>query len=70
MGGRFDHSDRARVANLTDKGGSVVLDLLAERVQPDARAISLYAIMRKTSKRNELLLQLMFSLGAHGAHPF
>ena len=45
-------------------------DLLAERVQPGSWPISLHAITPKDINSNELLMQLIFSLGAHGAHPF
>src|SRR5205823_12007577 len=66
---RFDWSDRARDAALTDKGGSLVLTYWPSE----------FAQLRGQFRRthyaenidtNELRLQLQFAIGAHGAHPF
>ena len=43
--------------------------LLAERVQPGPRPVPPHPV-RRGPDRNELLFQLLFSIGAHGAHPF
>jgi hypothetical protein len=69
LGGRFDRSDRSQFANLADKGGSIVLTYWPSefsQVRGQYRLTD-YAGNQKT---NELLMQVIFSLGAHGAHPF
>ena len=43
--------------------------LLAQRVQPTALAISFHSFCGGEGT-NELLMQVQFSFGAHGAHPF
>lgn len=69
LGGRFDWSDRAREANLTDKGGSVILTYWPSEFS-QIRGQYRFTDYAGDHKTNELLLQLLFSLGAHGAHPF
>ena len=69
MGGRYDWSDRARDANLTDKGGSVILTYWPSEFS------QIRTQYRRTSfaegvKANEFLFQFLFSIGAHGAHVF
>lgn len=69
VGGRDDRSDRSQFANLTDEGGSVTLTYWPSefsQIRGQYRFTS-YAENKDTS---ELLMQLIFSLGAHGAHPF
>jgi hypothetical protein len=66
---RLDRSDRADQPALVDKGGSALLTY-----QPSEFSL-LRAQYRYTSygegiKANELLFELLFSIGAHGAHPF
>ncbi|HEV7783890.1 MAG TPA: TonB-dependent receptor, partial [Thermoanaerobaculia bacterium] len=66
---RYDRSERADQPSLVDKGGSALLTY-----QPSEFSL-LRAQYRHTSygegiKANELLFQLLFSIGAHGAHPF
>ena len=68
-GGRFDWSDRSRFDNLTDKGFAATLTYWPSefsQVRGEYR-LTHYAENRDS---NELLMQLIFSLGAHGAHPF
>ena len=67
---RYDRSDRADDASLRDTGGSLLSDLLAERVQPGARPVPAHATTPTASTANEFLFQFQFSIGAHGAHPF
>jgi hypothetical protein len=69
VGGRYDWSDRPRQADLTDKGGSAILTYWPSEFSQIRGQYRLtdYAGGHKT---NELLLQVLFSLGAHGAHPF
>jgi hypothetical protein len=69
LGGRFDRSDRSRLANLADTGGSIVLTYWPSefsQIRGQYRVTN-YAENKET---NELLMQVIFSLGAHGAHPF
>jgi len=68
-GGRFDYSDRSRYANLTDKGFAGTLTYWPSefsQIRGEYRRTH-YAENRDS---NEFLMQLIFSLGAHGAHPF
>jgi hypothetical protein len=69
LGGRYDRSDRNRFADLTDTGGSLVLTY-----QPTefSQLRGQYRLARYANgiDAHELLMQLQFSLGAHGAHPF
>ncbi len=69
LGGRYDWSDRAREANLTDKGGSVILTYWPSEFS-QIRGQYRFTDYAGDHKANELLLQVLFSLGAHGAHPF
>jgi hypothetical protein len=69
MGGRFDWSDRAREASLTDKGGSIILTYWPSEFS-QIRGQYRFTNYANNIKANELLFQLLFSLGAHGAHPF
>lgn len=68
-GGRFDWSDRARQANLTDKGGSIILTYWPSEFS-QIRGQYRFTNYANDVKANELLFQILFSLGAHGAHPF
>jgi hypothetical protein len=69
LGGRYDWSDRAREANLTDKGGSLILTYWPSEFS-QIRGQYRFTDYAGDHKTNELLLQVLFSLGAHGAHPF
>jgi hypothetical protein len=69
LGGRFDRSARSQVANLTDQGGSIVLTYWPSEFS-QVRGQYRYTNYAENRSTNELLLQLIFSLGAHGAHPF
>ena len=68
-GGRFDYSNRATDASLTDKGGSL---LLTFRPSEFSQIRGQYRHTRFGEGRtaNEFLFQFLFSIGAHGAHPF
>src|SRR5437016_6876873 len=69
LGGRFDRSGRSEFANLTDQGGSLVLTYWPSEF---SQVRGQYRFMRYAGNidTHELLMQVMFSLGAHGAHPF
>ncbi len=69
VGGRFDWSDRARNALQTDKGGSVILTYWPSEFS-QIRGQYRFTNYAENVKANELLMQILFSLGAHGAHPF
>ena len=69
VGARYDRSDRARFANLTDKGTSVVVTYWPSEFS-QVRGQYRYTDYAEGIKANEFLMQLIFSLGAHGAHPF
>ncbi|MGB9075033.1 MAG: hypothetical protein WCC22_20530 [Terriglobales bacterium] len=69
VGGRYDWSDRSRQADLTDKGGSVILTYWPSEFS-QIRGQYRFTDYAGNHKTNELLLQVLFSLGAHGAHPF
>jgi hypothetical protein len=69
VGGRFDRSDRARAANLTDSGFSAVVTYWASEFS-QIRAQYRFGSFAEGKDTSELKLQLQFSLGAHGAHPF
>jgi hypothetical protein len=69
IGGRFDRSDRSRNASLTDDGGSLVLTYWPSEFS-QVRGQYRITSFAEGIKTNEFLMQLQFSLGAHGAHPF
>lgn len=69
LGGRFDRSGRLTNATATDTGSSIVLTYWPSEFS------QLRGQLRRTSyaenhTANEILFQLQFALGAHGAHPF
>lgn len=69
LGGRYDQSERPRFANLTDKGGSVVLTYWPSEFS-QIRGQYRHTSYAEGKEANEVLMQVLFSLGAHGAHPF
>ena len=69
VGGRFDRSDRARNDNLTDNGFSAVLTYWPSEFS-QIRTQYRFTRFAEGKDANELKVQLLFSLGAHGAHPF
>jgi hypothetical protein len=68
-GGRFDWSDRSRFANLTDRGAAATLTYWPSEFS-QIRGEYRFTHYAENRDSNELLMQLIFSLGAHGAHPF
>jgi len=68
-GGRFDWSDRAQAANLTDKGAAATLTYWPSEFS-QVRGEYRFTRYAENKDTNELIMQLIFSLGAHGAHPF
>ena len=71
-GFRHDESDHANDASLRDRGNSLVLTFWpSEFTQLRAQARrNRYAQPEGSVTATELLLQLQFAIGAHGAHPF
>jgi len=69
VGGRYDHSERARNAVQLDRGASAVLTYWPSEFS-QLRAQYRFTRYAEGLDANEVLLQLQFSLGAHGAHPF
>lgn len=69
VGGRYDYSDRALEPGLTDKGFSAVLTYWPSEFS-QIRTQYRYTDYPGGLRGNELRMQLLFSMGAHGAHPF
>jgi len=68
-GGRFDWSDRSRYDNLTDKGVAATLTYWPSEFS-QLRGEYRFTHYAENRDSHEFLMQLIFSLGAHGAHPF
>ena len=69
VGGRYDRSDRSQNAALTDSGTSLLLTYWPSEFS-QLRGQYRYTRYGEGLNAHELLMQLQFSLGAHGAHPF
>jgi hypothetical protein len=69
LGGRYDHSDRSEFAHLTDQGASAVLTYWPSEFS-QVRGQYRFTRYAGNIDTHELLMQVQFSLGAHGAHPF
>jgi hypothetical protein len=69
VGGRFDRSARARDANLTDSGFSAVVTYWPSEFS-QIRTQYRFGRFAEGKDTSELKVQFLFSLGAHGAHPF
>jgi hypothetical protein len=69
VGARVDRSDRARNPAQTDNGASLVFTYWPSEFS-QVRTQYRFANYAEGIKTNELRMQLQFSLGAHGAHPF
>src|SRR5205823_4572308 len=68
-GVRVDRSDRATDARLNDSGASFVITYWPSEFS-QLRTQYRFARYAEGKDANELRMQLQFSLGAHGAHPF
>ena len=68
-GGRYDRSDRSRFDNLTDKGAAATLTYWPSEFS-QIRGEYRFTHYAENRDSNEFMMQLVFSLGAHGAHPF
>ena len=69
IGGRYDWSDRARQADIRDTGFSAVTTFWPSEF---TQIRGQYRRTRYEEARtaNEFLFQTLFTIGAHGAHPF
>lgn len=68
-GGRFDYSDRSRYSNLSDKGVAATLTYWPSEFS-QVRGEYRFTHYGENRDSHEVFMQLIFSLGAHGAHPF
>jgi len=68
-GARFDWSERALSAFEHDKGGSAVLTYWPSEFS-QVRGQYRHTRYAEGLTANEILFQFLFSIGAHGAHPF
>lgn len=68
-GVRLDTAERADVAGLRDKSGSLVLTYRPSEFSL-VRAQYRRTTLAEEETANELLFQFLFTIGAHGAHPF
>lgn len=69
LGGRYDRSGRARAAGLTDNGFSALVTYWPSEFS-QLRWQYRFTNSAEGRNDNELLLQFLFNLGVHGAHPF
>jgi|WetSurMetagenome_2_1015567.scaffolds.fasta_scaffold05495_6 hypothetical protein len=69
VGGRYDHSDGNHFYNSSDEGGSLVLTYWPSEFSL-VRGQYRFTRYAGSIDTHELLMQVQFSLGAHGAHPF
>lgn len=69
VGGRYDRSGRSEFANLTDSGFSTLVTYWPSEFS-QVRGQYRFTRYAGNIDANELLMQVIFSLGAHGAHPF
>ncbi len=69
LGGRYDYSGRARATGEVDRGASALLTYWPSEFS-QIRGQYRYTRYAGGVPANELLMQVQFSLGAHGAHPF
>jgi len=68
-GARFDWSDRSQFDNLTDKGVAATVTYWPSEFS-QLRGEYRFTHYAENRDSHEFLMQLIFSLGAHGAHPF
>ena len=69
VGGRFDRSDRVTNSALTDTGFSSILTYWPSEFS-QIRGQYRFGRYAEGLTANEFLFQVLFVLGAHGAHPF
>jgi len=69
VGGRYDYAQRARDDRQLDRGTAAVLTYWPSEFS-QIRGEYRFTRYAEGFNANELLMQVQFSLGAHGAHPF
>ena len=69
VGGRYDYAQRARNHNQLDRGAAATLTYWPSEFS-QIRGEYRFTRYAEGIDANELLMQVQFSLGAHGAHPF
>lgn len=69
-GGRYDWSDRANDASIQDRGASAVLTFWPTEFNQIRSQYRRTRYGDDGRVANELLMQVLFTIGAHGAHPF
>ncbi len=69
-GVRLDSAERADAPGLRDKGGSFVLTYRPSEFSLVRGQYRRTSFADRDEPANELLFQLLFTIGAHGAHPF
>ncbi len=69
VGGRYDYAQRARDDNQLDRGAAATLTYWPSEFS-QIRGQYRFTRYAEGINANELLMQVQFSLGAHGAHPF
>jgi hypothetical protein len=69
FGGRYDWSDRAEDPTRRDKGGSLLLTYWPSEFS-QVRGQFRHTRYAEGVDANEILIQFLFSIGAHGAHAF
>ena len=69
VGGRYDYAQRARNHNQLDRGAAATLTYWPSEFS-QLRGEYRFTRYAEGINANELLMQAIFSLGAHGAHPF
>lgn len=70
VGGRFDWSERAREANIRDRGLSAVLTYWPSEFSQVRGQYRRTRYGDDNRVANELIFQVLFTIGAHGAHAF
>ena len=66
---RYDRSDRAEQSSILDTGVAAVLTYWPSEFS-QMRGMYRRTVYDRTQTANELLFQVQFAIGAHGAHPF
>ncbi len=69
-GVRYDRAERGREASILDKGGSAVLTFWPSEFSQVRGQYRRMRFGEDGRVANELLFQLLFTMGAHGAHSF
>jgi hypothetical protein len=69
VAGRFDRSGHANDARLTDTGFSTILTYWPSEFS-QIRSQYRFGHYGQGINSNEMLIQFLFVMGAHGAHPF